>query len=243
MCKVLLFGGTEEGREIAELLAAKGVPSLVCVATEYGAAALPKGVKILQKRLESAEMAELMKGAELCVDATHPYADRASENISAACGETGTRYVRVIRESLGYEGCESFENAENAAEYLKNTEGNVFITTGVKELEKFIPIGTERVFARVLPSVESVEKCENLGITGRHLICMQGPFSEELNRAMMRAVDAAFLVTKESGANGGFKEKLAAAESLGVKTLVITRPRAENGFTLERVLEMIEEII
>ena len=56
-------------------------------------------------------------------------------------------------------------------------------------------------------------------------------------------MDAAFLVTKESGANGGFKEKLAAAESLGVKTLVITRPRVENGFTLERVLKMIEEII
>ena len=57
MCRVILFGGTEEGREIAELLADKGVPSLVCVATEYGAAALPKGLKILQKRLERAERA------------------------------------------------------------------------------------------------------------------------------------------------------------------------------------------
>lgn len=242
MCRVILFGGTEEGREIAELLAEKGVSSLVCVATEYGAAALPKGLKILQKRLERAEMAELMKGVSLCIDATHPYADKASENISAACGDSGTKYVRVLRKSVEYD-CESFENAEKAAEYLKNTEGNVFVTTGVKELEKFIPIGTERIYARVLPSVESVEKCAALGLVGKHIICMQGPFSEELNRAMMRAVDAAYLVTKESGANGGFKEKLAAAESLGVKTLVIRRPRAENGFTLERVLEMIEEII
>ena len=34
MYKIVLFGGTAEGRVIAEYLSDKGVPSLVCVATE-----------------------------------------------------------------------------------------------------------------------------------------------------------------------------------------------------------------
>ena len=36
MYKIVLFGGTAEGREIADALSARKIPSLVCVATEYG---------------------------------------------------------------------------------------------------------------------------------------------------------------------------------------------------------------
>ena len=36
MTDIVLFGGTTEGRIIAELLQKKGVSTVVCVATEYG---------------------------------------------------------------------------------------------------------------------------------------------------------------------------------------------------------------
>ncbi len=39
----------------------------------------------------------------------------------------------------------------------------------------------------------------SLGFVGKHLICMQGPFSRELNTAMLRQFEAAYLVTKDSG--------------------------------------------
>ncbi|MBQ2062409.1 MAG: precorrin-6A/cobalt-precorrin-6A reductase, partial [Oscillospiraceae bacterium] len=43
MVDILLFGGTTEGRELSEALKRKNVPSMVCVATEYGESLLEPG--------------------------------------------------------------------------------------------------------------------------------------------------------------------------------------------------------
>ena len=50
---------------------------------------------------------------------------------------------------------------------------------------------------------------------------MQGPFSKELNLAMLRAVDARYFVTKESGKSGGFLEKVQAAEEAKAVLVVV----------------------
>ena len=36
MHKIVLFGGTTEGRILTEFLSQNKIPSIVCVATEYG---------------------------------------------------------------------------------------------------------------------------------------------------------------------------------------------------------------
>ena len=41
--EILLFGGTGEGRELAQWLLDRQIPTLVCVATEYGETLLPPG--------------------------------------------------------------------------------------------------------------------------------------------------------------------------------------------------------
>lgn len=42
MCKVMVFAGTTEGRELAEFLAGREIPAHICVATEYGEQLLPR---------------------------------------------------------------------------------------------------------------------------------------------------------------------------------------------------------
>ena len=69
---------------------------------------------------------------------------------------------------------------------------------------------------------------------------MQGPFSEELNVAMMRSVHAKWMVTKESGKAGGFGEKVSAAKKAGVGLVVIGRP-AEDGISLEDGIKYLEK--
>ena len=49
-----------------------------------------------------------------------------------------------------------------------------------------------------------------------------------------------WLVTKDSGKNGGTAEKVGAAESAGVKTIVIKRPFEENGISMEEVKRIID---
>ena len=107
--------------------------------------------------------------------------------------------------------------------------GNILITTGSKELHLYtqIPDYESRCTARVLPAQSVVETCTELGFTGKHLICMQGPFDLEMNLATLRYANADFLVTKASGKNGGYDEKCEAALATGVHLVVIGRPKEQ----------------
>ena len=70
-----------------------------------------------------------------------------------------------------------------------------------------------------------------------HIIAAQGPFSKALNIAEQCEIDARWLVTKASGKNGGFDEKLSAAEAIGAKAIVIGAPKQVVGITLEAALD------
>ena len=66
---------------------------------------------------------------------------------------------------------------------------------------------------------------------------MQGPFSTEMNRAMLKEYDIAYMVTKESGLAGGYPQKCQAALEAGVKMVVIGRPEEEEGMNSVQVPE------
>lgn len=251
MYKVLLFGGTVEGRRIAEYLNRNQIHAKVCVATEYGESLLPDGefLEISHTRLDEKQMEEQMLQMEegLVIDATHPYAQVVTENIEAACERTGTAYLRVVRqESEQIQDEESMiyvKSIREAVEYLEQTDGNILVTTGSKELASYTTLTgyQERIYARVLSLVEVVSSCAALGIEGKHLLCMQGPFSKEMNVALIHQFQIQWLVTKESGRAGGFLEKYQAAKDTGCKMIVIGRPKEEKGMRLEECLEYLNQ--
>ena len=246
MKQAVVFAGTIEGRLLSEWLASEGVDTLVSVATEYGRQLLEPqtGLEVRQGRLSTEEMQELFEkeGRPLVLDVTHPYASVVSENIHAACEKTGCRYLRLIRPSVSVQEREAdrddlvvMDSVEEAVDWLSGTTGRILTTTGSKELSKFtkLPGYQERVYARVLSTPEVVRQCTELGFTGQHLICMQGPFSRELNLAMLRQIGASYLVTKESGRAGGFPEKLLAAQEAGARLVLIGRPPEQEGLSIE----------
>ena len=61
---------------------------------------------------------------------------------------------------------------------------------------------------------------------------MQGPFSRELNEAMLRQFQCDFLVTKDTGMAGGFQEKIDAALNCHAVPVIIGRPIKEQGLTV-----------
>lgn len=225
--KIVIFGGTTEGRELSGLLADWGASVLVSVATDYGreAQGLYDGVTVVSGRKSRAEMAELLRGASLCVDATHPYAVEATQNIRAACGDVGAAYVRLLREASATDpAAVTVADASGAAAYLRGTVGNILLTTGAKELRPYAVLDPSRLFPRILPAHDGLSACEALGIPRRNVIAMQGPFSRELNEALIRQYEIAYLVTKDGGKVGGFPEKAEAARNTGVRLVVIRRP-------------------
>ena len=240
--EVLLFGGTTEGRRLAEWLAAEGWQVTLCVATEYGARLAPDRpeIRVSARRLDRSGMRELMGGRPyVCVvDATHPYAVEVTENIRAAAEEAGLAYRRLLRTSDGEDECHKAGNMAEAAKMLLEMPGNVLLTTGSKELAPFaVPELVERCYPRVLPMPDSLEHCLALGFPPAHIICMQGPFTKELNTAMLRQFHIRTLVTKDSGGYGGFSAKAEAAREAGCALLVVERPRRETGETMEEIME------
>lgn len=239
MCRVIVFAGTTEGYEISRFLSSHGVAVWAWVATEYGGKSLEEGecLRVTARRLTAEEMRALFEREqpELVLDATHPYAAEVTQNIRRACEETGSCYQRVLREQGAYQSRAVYvESTEAAVEFLKTTAGNILLTTGSKELEKFTALADyqNRLYARVLSLPSVLEACRELGIEGKNLIGMQGPFSRELNSAMLRQFDCAYLVTKDTGRAGGFQEKIDAALECGAIPVIIGRPLKEEGLSL-----------
>ena len=238
--EILIFAGTTEGRELAEHLAGAGVHCTVSVATEYGAQILGpgKGRNVLQGRLTREQMEFLIREEDYTcvVDATHPFATEVSEQIRQACEAGGVLYLRLARNTAKdaiSEGAGIYEvsSMQEAAKILRGMPGNIFVTSGSKDLPLLVKeIGDpQRMFVRVLPSAQSLKICADCGIPASHVIAMQGPFTQELNAAMLRQTGARAVLTKESGKEGGFDAKIAAAKEIGIPAVVVRNPERESG--------------
>lgn len=254
MKRILIFSGTTEGKRLAELLAAAGVPCMVCVATEYGELVMPElpGVLIHQGRMDAEEMRAFIEegGYGAVVDATHPYAVEVTHNIKKSLDGLDLPYHRLVRNThlldrgRTAEGrVEWFSTSAECAKALIHTKGNILLTTGSKELFLYAEEESvrQRLFVRVLPSEESIRLCRENGIEGKQIIALQGPFSEGMNEALLKQYGISCMVTKESGAAGGFMEKYNAAKALGVDLYVIGSPK-EEGESFEEVCRSLSKL-
>ena len=254
MKKVLIYAGTTEGRKLAQELAKERIYCDISVATEYGRQIMDEKISpyigILQGRMTAEQMRRKCENEQYLaiVDATHPFATEVSVNIRESLRGLDIPYFRLGREKIPGEAGERqageqqageqqageqnyvarkyFQNTAACVEALKKTEGKIFLTTGSKELSVFCREETirKRLVVRVLPGMESLRECVRNGLEGRQIIAMQGPFSKEMNLAMIRQYQASVLVTKESGKTGGEDTKLAAAGEAQIPSYIILRP-------------------
>ncbi len=249
MSSILIFAGTTEGRKLSETLSKSSIKHDICVATDYGREVLDENpyMNVHTGRMDYDMMLEFIKEGDfsLVVDATHPYALEVTSNIIKAAKEAGLEYVRLKRDSKteGGENIRYYESVSECANALKETEGNILLTTGSKELPEFCIEGVkERIYARVIPQMESLRICEENDIKGKQIIAMQGPFNVTLNAALMKQYNIRNLVTKCSGTFGGYEDKIDAANMLGVNVFVISPKQTEDGESFNEVLKLIENV-
>lgn len=249
--KILLFAGTTEGRILAqEWSEIPYIKLTVCVATDYGRCLLkdvPHIGRVLCERLNQEDIERLLQREkfDLVVDATHPYAVNVTKNLKEATRKQNTAYFRIVREesaTLDDADC-YYKNVTAVVEALENSAGNILITMGSKQLEKFTKIEDyqNRIYLRILPVQDSLAKCEDLGFLRSHVIAMQGPFSLAMNRATIEQYSIRHLVTKDGGESGGFHEKIEAAKLEKIAYYICMRPALhEEGYTLEELRREIQ---
>lgn len=240
--KIALFAGTSEGKALAACLAQEGHEVLVTVATDYGREVffdslyedqgLDQKIQILEGRLNEEGMRRLVGQVALVFDATHPYATEVSKNIISACESEGKDYIRVLREdedlTQGYEVLR-VKDQEEAIGLMDQLGGKVLLTTGSKDLKTYAAVEdyANRLYPRILPDLTSLGLAEKAGYKKSHTICMQGPFTAEMNAALLRMIGASYLLTKDTGRSGGFLEKLEGCRLAGARAIVLDRPKEE----------------
>lgn len=263
--KALVFAGTTEGREAALMLARTGISVTAFTATDYGHEVLDGAADGLQNlavesgRLSEEQIRELLLGEApdtLVVDATHPYAAQVTANIRRACMDAQKSYIRIVRKSTFAgepAGVTVLADAQAVTQWAnreENIKKKILLTTGSKDLMIYTEIDSyrDRVWPRILPDMDSLRIATELGYKKSNIICMQGPFSTEMNIAMIKSVGADVLVTKDTGATGGFDSKLEAALSSGIEAVVIGRPSDQEarqadseGMSLEELQRHIDE--
>lgn len=234
MGKWIIFGGTTEGRLLAQKAHDAGRNVLVCVTSEYARGLLDAEIPCRVGAMDEAQMLRFLDAQrpERIIDATHPYAVRVSQSIRACAAQLGVPVERIRRDdahAAWQDAVQWVSDAEQAAEAAARTEGNVLLTTGSHTLGVYAGrIAPDRIFARVLPTAASIAACEGAGIPRSHIIAMQGPFSAQLNDALYAQLQIAVMVTKDSGEAGGVSNKVLPALDRGIHVIVIRRPREES---------------
>lgn len=235
---IWIIGGTSEGRNLIKALAELDVKIYVSVATEYGAKLIEEqsNVTVMAERMDLDAMRIFIREHKphYVIDATHPYATIVTATVKEACQLEQCSYLRLLRPFSEEGDYITVHDFAEAVELLNHMDGKIFLTTGSKNLKDFTAVKNyqERIALRILPMEDSLMSAIKLGYKPSNIVCMQGPFSKELNIAMLKKFGSKFMITKESGAAGGFEEKAEAAAAAGAKLIVIGREKEEgSGYT------------
>ncbi|GAC90161.1 precorrin-6x reductase [Anoxybacillus flavithermus NBRC 109594] len=248
---IMMLSGTSDARQLALAIRDAGHDVFATVVTEHAAEQMAHvGLHAHVGRLTAYEMVQLIQqhGVIAIVDASHPFAEEASRQAMKAAEEANVPYIRYERKEsiITYEHVTFVDSYEDAAEYAAEKKGVIMLTTGSKTLhifaEKLLPLPGVRLIARMLPTKDNMEKCEQLRLPQENIIAMQGPFTKQLDIAFMKHFGVTLLVTKESGRVGFVDEKIAAAQELGIETVVIRRPKLSYPVIYHEFSDVIEAL-
>lgn len=254
--------GTGEGREILSHINKYTDEIVVSTATEYGYEIYKdfKAKHFNYKPLNEEEFKELINkfGITVFVDASHPYASEVSKTLIKVCKEMKIDYIRYERKSLFHNLSknnikkeESVENIifvetyEELQEVFKSIDGNILNTTGSNNALKIENLKGEnnRMIHRILPSPKVISKLLDNGISMDNIIAIKGPFGFEINNGIIKEYKIKALITKDSGEEGGMKEKIDSALLNDVKIIVIKRPNMSYGIEFNDIKEMLNFIV
>lgn len=226
------MGGTSDARLICQQLDAAGVNYTLSVATPTGQhlAGDIRG-EVRCGRMDFAAMVIWLTQNQTrwVVDASHPYAEVVSDTITRACQQVKVRLSRYQRPDqlaeLEHPLLHKVPTLEAACDVAKGLGQRVLLTTGSKDLARWrAGLAEKTLLARVLPVADVMTQCAENGFGVTEIYAMCGPFSAEFNAAFYRQCRADVMITKASGAEGGYQEKVQPCLDAGIPCIVITRP-------------------
>lgn len=227
---VLILGGTTEARRLAELLAADALPGLRVtnsLAGRVAAPRLPPGAVRVGGFGGADGLAGWLRehGADLVIDATHPFAATISHNAARAAATAHVPLLALRRPGwVPVEGDRWHEagTLEEAAALLPGLGRRVFLTTGRTGLAAFADLRGLWFLLRSVDAPGSPHPARMETLLDR------GPFTLDGEREVLRRHRVDVVVTKDSG-GAAAAPKLTAAREAGLPVVVVRRPPVPAG--------------
>lgn len=232
--RVWLIGGTSESAALACALISNDLPCSVSVTTAAAEALYPKTSRLRVRVgcLDSTGLDQFLQEEFIraVLDASHPHAVEISRMAIATASSRQIPYLRFERRVINIAALDSaqvihLDNFEAllAGDYLYKRR--VLLTVGYKALPLFRRWQeNSTLFARILPSLKSLEVATASGFSSKQLIALRPPITAELEKALWHQWDISLVVTKASGVAGGEDVKRVVAAELGIPLIVIARP-------------------
>lgn len=231
--RVLILGGTAEAVELAGRAAATFAVTY-SLAGRTGNPNLPDGVRVRTGGFGGADaLADWITGSGTgaVVDATHPFAAQIARNAANACGTTGIPRLKLLRPEWRAQPGDTWRTAadvDEAASLLAAAGRRAFLTVGRQEIRAFAGVTDT---ALVVRSIDPPGDADIL--PGATFITGRGPFSIADEIALLRDHEIDVVVSKNAGGDATYA-KIAAARELELPVVMIQRPPAPPGDTVDR---------
>lgn len=239
--RILILGGTGEGRKLADALVSAGHDVTTSLAGRTDETPPVAGKTVSGGFGGAVGLMEylLAENVDFLLDATHPFTVRMSANAVEAAQMAGIPLLRVTRPAWAPTATGSWTHAERAAVAadLLPPDAHVLLTTGHRDLDVFAARADCVFVVRLIqkPGFALPNNCT--------LIQDRPPYSVEQEVALMRAHAISHLVTKNSGGEQT-RAKIDAAEAVGVSVIMIDRPRlveAREVATVDEAVAAVQE--
>lgn len=244
---VILIEGVKDSVKIINELSKLKLNVIVLLTTRFGKEQIEEldNVKVIDRLTTRESLMTLIKDNEsgCVIDSSHAFATEISKNAMIACEKSEIAYLRYEKdeEIINYSDLIKVENLEKAAKKAKKIDGNIILTLGTKNVCDFISkIGDpERVIPRILPDIEVISKLLSEGVLSSNIVAIKGPFTETFYFELFKHYNAKALVTRNSGDVGATTEKILASKKLGMKIILIEKPKLDYKNVIKGITELI----
>jgi len=234
--RVLLLGGTAEGRALAKTLHPR-VDIISSLAGRVPDPALPVGPVRIGGFGGVDGLRRWLKGERIdaVVDATHPFAATMTAHAAQVCGELRIPHLVLARPAWDPGAAIVVPSDGHAADTVaRQGYSRVFLTTGRSGTAAFA--GSDAWFL-----IRAVTAPDSALLPRHHeLVLSRGPYRYDDEFALLRKHRIDALVTKNSGGDMT-RAKLDAAAALSIPVVMVARPRLPAGVTaVSTVKEAVE---
>ena len=242
--KLLILGGTREARALAQAVY-EAHPDFATITSLAGVTAQPvalAGAVRIGGFGGRDGLATYIRdeAITLVIDATHPFAQRITDNAVHACAQTGTPYLRLDRPQWAMPKDTDVvfvPDADEAARLVARTSKAALLTIGRKDLAAFAGVAKVKLVARVIEKPDP-DPFAAQPLSSVTYVIARPPFTVDEERALLRAHGIDTLVTKASGGDAT-RAKLDAAAQVGVRLVILRRPPPPDA---ERALSVAEAL-